>query len=132
MKRNGLKMVLFGLILLSAVSGVVMLLWNLLLPGLFGLATINFWQAAGLFILARILLGSFGFGGRRAMMMGMGGHMDHHHHGMGNPMHEKWMKMTPEQRREFIEKRRKFGFGGHFGRDRSEMDEQEEPRKENE
>lgn len=120
---------MMGLIMLAAVSAVVMLLWNLLIPDIFGLVTINFWQAAGLFILARILLGGFGFAGRKAMMMGS--HM-HHHHGMGNPMHEKWMKMTPEQRREFIEKRRKFGFGGHFGRGRFEMDEQEDPRKENE
>ena len=36
-------------------------------------------------------------------------------HGKGhNPMHDKWMKMTPEQRKEFINKRKKFGFGKPF------------------
>jgi hypothetical protein len=43
-----------------AVFGVgVMFLWNALLPGIFGLPFINYWQAAGLLLLARILLLSF-------------------------------------------------------------------------
>lgn len=41
---------------------VAMLLWNALMPALFGLATIGYWQAVGLIILARILVG--GHGGR--------------------------------------------------------------------
>jgi hypothetical protein len=41
---------------------VVRLLWNWLLPPLFGLPAITFWQALGLLLLARILFG--GFGGR--------------------------------------------------------------------
>ena len=51
-----------------------------------------------------------------------------------NPVREKWMKMTPEQRKEFINKRKKMGFGpwgrddffnrGDFGMDKDfEMDE---------
>jgi len=36
---------------------VVMWLWNWLLPGLFGIAVIGYWQAFGLVILARILFG---------------------------------------------------------------------------
>jgi hypothetical protein len=34
-----------------------MWLWNWLLPGLFGIAVIGYWQAFGLVILARILFG---------------------------------------------------------------------------
>lgn len=112
-------MLLFGIISLAAISGAVMLLWNWLIPGIFGLATINFWQALGLFALARLLFGRLGFGHGRRMMHGR-------MHGMGeNPIHEKWMKMTPEERIAFIQKRKKFGFGGPFGRNAFEMDENE-------
>ncbi|MDR2954718.1 MAG: hypothetical protein LBV43_06525 [Prevotella sp.] len=114
MKLKYIKLVLFPIITLAALSAIVMLLWNLLIPGILGLATINFWQALGLFILARILFGGLGFGrfGRRGMM-----------HSRENPIHEKWRKMSPEQRLRFIEKRRRFGFGGPFGRDHSDMEE---------
>jgi hypothetical protein len=42
---------------------VVQWLWNWLLPELFGLRRITFWQALGLLALCRILFGSFGRGG---------------------------------------------------------------------
>ncbi|HWQ57468.1 MAG TPA: hypothetical protein VN540_00485 [Clostridia bacterium] len=35
-------------------------LWNWLMPGVFGLKEIGFWQAVGLFVLARILFGISG------------------------------------------------------------------------
>ena len=35
----------------------VMLLWNWLMPGIFGIGLITFWQAVGLVILGRMLLG---------------------------------------------------------------------------
>ena len=37
-------------------------LWNWLMPGIFGLKELGFWQAVGLFALARILFGGFGGG----------------------------------------------------------------------
>lgn len=107
-----LKMILMGIIVLAMLGASVMLLWNFLIPGIFGLAAINFWQALGLFALTRILFGGFGRHGMMHRRM----------NGMGeNPIHEKWMKMTPEKRKEFIEKRRKFGFGGHFRGDHFDM-----------
>ena len=39
-------------------AGVVMLLWNALMPDIFGLPIITFWQAAGLLILSKILSAS--------------------------------------------------------------------------
>jgi hypothetical protein len=42
---------------------VVQWLWNWLLPDIFGLRQITFWQALGLLALCRILFGSFGRGG---------------------------------------------------------------------
>jgi len=38
---------------------VLMLLWNVLMPQLFHLSRIGYWQALGLFILGRLLLGGF-------------------------------------------------------------------------
>ena len=41
---------------------IVMHLWNWLMPAIFGLKAITFWQAIGLLILARILVGGLGGG----------------------------------------------------------------------
>lgn len=38
----------------------VMLLWNWLMPEIFGLGAINYWQAFGIIILARLIFGQFG------------------------------------------------------------------------
>jgi len=43
---------------------VIMWLWNWLIPTLFGLTTISYWQAVGLFILAKILMGGCGGSGK--------------------------------------------------------------------
>jgi hypothetical protein len=97
---------LLGLAVVAGISAIVMLLWNWLTPVVFGWTVINFWQALGLFALSRILLGSFG-GGRM-----FGGHHFHRNH-----LREKWMKMTSEERKDFI-RRRHFGHGfGHFDPD---------------
>jgi hypothetical protein len=51
-----------GILLVSAIGGgVVMLLWNWLMPPLFGRPEVTFAQAFGLLVLCRIL---FGGGGR--------------------------------------------------------------------
>lgn len=67
-------------------GGVVMLLWNALLPDLFHLPLIHFWQALGLLILAKILFGGFRGGGPR---------------GAWSNRRQKWMNMTPEEREKF-------------------------------
>lgn len=38
---------------------IIMLLWNWLMPEIFGLTTINYWQAVGIIILAKFLFGGF-------------------------------------------------------------------------
>ena len=60
MKHNwirGLKMVLFMAAALVLSSLAVMILWNWLVPTLFGLPAISVWQALGLLILSKILFG---------------------------------------------------------------------------
>lgn len=49
-----------GMALLGFLFGwIIQSLWNWLMPGIFGLKTITYWQAVGLFILFRILFGCF-------------------------------------------------------------------------
>ena len=60
-----LKFVLFVAVAIAVFSLVVMGLWNWLMPTLFGLPAISFWQALGLLVLSKILFGrSRGFGRR--------------------------------------------------------------------
>jgi hypothetical protein len=64
-----------GLIVTAAFSlvigAVVMVLWNWLMFDIFGLAAINYWQAFGIVLLAKLVFGGFGrhfmppFGGRK-------------------------------------------------------------------
>ena len=68
MRRNWLFIVplaITGLVVFTFLGGqVVMRLWNWLLPSLFGLHAITFWQALGLLVLCRILFGNIGGGMR--------------------------------------------------------------------
>lgn len=67
---------------------VVRYLWNWLVPAVFGGPTVTYWQAFGLLILARILVGGLG-----------GGHGDNKHG--RRRMMEQWEQMTPEEREAF-------------------------------
>ncbi len=82
-------------------SGLVMYLWNWLLPPLFGWHTITWWQAFGLLVLCRILFGSHGWrGGTRSNVRER----------MRERMADRWQNMTPEQR-EKMRKRWAFACG---------------------
>jgi hypothetical protein len=94
------KIVLLVLLAAAVLSFVVMSLWNWLMPALFALHRINFWQALGLLLLSKILLG--GFRGRRGR----------HIHWRGRMM-ERWAQMTPEEREKFQQGMR--GRCGMFG-----------------
>ena len=71
-----------GAILLGLLFGnLIMWLWNWLMPSLFGLRTIGFWEGLGLFLLAKLI---FGFGGGGGSGEGDKKHHHgkrHHHHG---------------------------------------------------
>ena len=68
-------------------GSVVMLLWNALLPALFGLKTITFWQALGILVLSKILFGGFSRG-----------HGHHKCHGHSHWQHGRWMHLSPEEK----------------------------------
>ena len=67
-KKFLLLMFLAMLVFIPLGGAVVRLLWNWLLPPLFGWPRITIWQGLGLLALCRILFGGFGFhrSGRRS------------------------------------------------------------------
>jgi hypothetical protein len=85
---RGFKFFIIAALFILLAGGVTMLLWNWLMPALFGLPALSFGQALGLLVLSRLLLGGFGrsggWGGRRRMW--------------AQRMRERWEKMTPDQR----------------------------------
>lgn len=88
---RGVRLALIAPVGLAAVAlfgFIVMSLWNWLVPAVFGGPAITFWQAFGLLILSRILVGGLG-----------GGHGD----GKGGRLRvmDQWAKMTPEEREKF-------------------------------
>jgi hypothetical protein len=86
-----LKFPLFAvlfIVLLAGIGFVVMGLWNWLMPALFGLKLIGYWQAMGLLLLSKIL-----FGGMRGPRGRSGSRL----HGM----RERWRQRTPEEREKF-------------------------------
>jgi hypothetical protein len=95
-------MAILGIVLFIAIGGgVVQQLWNWLLPPLFGLRQITFWQALGLLALCRILFGGLGRPGC-------------HRSGFRRRMAERWEQMTPEERERFRQ-----GMRGRGGFDQS-------------
>ncbi len=85
---KGVAFVIVGAVVLGF---AVRLLWNALMPPIFGCPQITYWQALGLFVLAKILFGGF------------------HHHGHGGHgrgplkehMQERWAQMSDEDREKF-------------------------------
>jgi Ca2+/H+ antiporter, TMEM165/GDT1 family len=72
---------------------IIMSLWNSILVAVVHVPLINFWQALGLFLLARILFGGFpgkpGWAGHRRRRQEM------------QEMRQKWFNLTPEEKKNF-------------------------------
>ncbi|MEZ4810043.1 MAG: hypothetical protein R2819_06750 [Allomuricauda sp.] len=58
-----MMVIIFSVLFLLAIY-VLMRLWNWLMPDLFGLGAINYWQALGIMVLAKLLFGFGGGGGK--------------------------------------------------------------------
>jgi hypothetical protein len=85
---------------------IVQVLWNWLLPDLFGWPAVTFWQALGLLLLSRILFG--GVGGRRG---GHGwGHGSRMRSRIRERMAERWHDL-PEEERDTLRARMRMRFG---------------------
>jgi hypothetical protein len=100
---------ILGMLVFIVVGGeIVLLLWNWLLPPLFGWRVITFWQALGLLALCRILFGGLGWhrSGRSSFRSRMRDRCGHN--------------LTPEERERFRERfrqrmRERFGMGPATG-----------------
>lgn len=108
---RGFSIGIIGVAVVAVLSAIVMVLWNLLVPAIFGIAKITYWQAAGIFVLTRILFGSFWNRERSLYRHPLSRFHPYNH------LHEKWMKMTPEERKEFINKRRECMRNNFFGKE---------------
>ena len=90
-----MMILIFVAICMAGFGSAVLYLWNWLMPPLFGLHTVTYWQALGLLGLSWLL-----FGGWRGM------------HGWGHHRRERWANMTPEEREKFREgMKARCGFG---------------------
>jgi hypothetical protein len=92
MKFRAMRLIKVVLVFAAAavLGGAVMVLWNLIMPGLFaGSRPIDYWHALGLLVLSRILFGGFRGQG------GWHGHRQWH----------RWQAMTAEEREEFRKSR---------------------------
>jgi hypothetical protein len=82
-KTKCIKIGLLAVAGVAALGGVVMLLWNWLIPSLFfGAQPVSYCQALGVLVLSKIL-----FGGFRG-----------HCHGRWHERRQQWERMTPEER----------------------------------
>lgn len=79
------KVLVFVTIVVAGFGSAVLYLWNWLMPPIFGLPAITYWQALGLLGLSWLL-----FGGPRGLMGGRGHHGGHH-----------LSHMSPEERERF-------------------------------
>ena len=83
-----IPLIIIGVFVISA---IVMLLWNHVVPLIFPLPFITYWQAMGLLLLSRILFGGWSY--QR--------HLDH----IGHPHHEafkeKLMEMSEDEKMKF-------------------------------
>lgn len=91
----------FILMALFAFSFAVYWLWNNILVAVVSVKAVTYWQAMGLLILSRILLGGFKAGGSPGRP-NFGGPA-------GPPWREKWRQMSEEERAKFKNEWRRRG-----------------------
>lgn len=113
--RSGMRHKRFFFFLLfplvfSALAGVVMMLWNAILPEVAEVRRLTFWQALGLLILCRILFGNFG--GRRRRGWRRPPWASSSQAGASPwsgaaSMRERWMNMSQEEKARFKEEWKK-------------------------
>lgn len=113
---KGLKITVLVALAITVFGSVVMWLWNCLMPDIFGLPEVTFWQAMGLLVLSKIF-----FSGFRGGHHHRGGHCRNGKcgHGAYGGRHEYWKnrmkakmeRMSPEKREAFREKLSRCGYG---------------------
>jgi hypothetical protein len=90
------KFVVFGLLMVVLLGLLTQFLWNFIMPDIFGLRVINFWQGLAMFVLAKLIFG-FGGGGRSKWS-------GYRNHRWKHEWAEKYSKLSPEERERFKQK----------------------------
>jgi hypothetical protein len=96
-KRRFFLFPVFFILIFFILAAVIRGLWNAVLVDVVGVKPVSLWQAMGLLILSRLLVGGFKFGppGNRPPFGG---------HASGGPnWREKWRNMSEEDRVRFRE-----------------------------
>jgi len=101
MKKKFIWMPFLFVLLAVLMTAVVMWLWNWLMPELFNLSVITFWQALGILVLSKILFG--GHWGKRGGY-GCHGHYGHNHYAWKEKFKSKWQNMSEEDRKKWEQK----------------------------
>ena len=94
--NKGLKIfgcVVLGILFLMLFSLATMMLWNWLVPSLFGGPLLNFWQTVGLLVLSKILFSGFGGKQWNNRHCDAPGHAD-----WKGKFYEKFSNMSPAER----------------------------------
>jgi len=96
-KRRIFFFILLAPIVILGVGGIVMLLWNAILPAVIHVGTISYLQALGILVLSKILFSGFrhGYHGRH------GYSPEKWHY-----LKERWEKMTDEEKAKYKEELR--------------------------
>ncbi|WP_437615550.1 hypothetical protein [Erwinia sp. V71] len=117
-RRHPAKFALVFLAMAVVMTLLVMSLWNALIPDLFGLKSISFWNALGLLVLCRILFGGMGMG---PMMFKMARD--------NRQLRDRWMRMSDDERRAFFQMHRRGRGREHWrgGRDTPPQGEGQKP-----
>ncbi|MBK9190473.1 MAG: hypothetical protein IPM77_02660 [Crocinitomicaceae bacterium] len=97
MKGKFLLWTLLFVLLAGALTATVMYLWNWLMPEIFGLTTITFWQALGILVLSKILFGAHWSKHKHSCHGG-------HHYGWKEKFKSKWNEMSDEDKKKWEQK----------------------------
>ena len=84
-------------VIVLIMGGIVMLLWNAILPDTVGVKPLSYWQGVGLLALFRILFGGFRFGSRRDKGRRF-------RQRWKQKWEDKWLNMSEEERMKFKER----------------------------
>jgi Spy/CpxP family protein refolding chaperone len=95
--KNALKFVFFAALFVVAATFATLSLWNWLMPLIFHLPMLTFWQALGLLVLSRILTGGFGRGGQGGWARGRA---------WKRQMQQRMEAFSPDEREKFRQQMR--------------------------
>lgn len=82
----------------ALITWILMLLWNWLMPDIFALRLITFWESAGLLVMAKILFGGFHTGRKGCHKKG------HEYGGWKQKFKRKWAGMSDEEKEKWQQK----------------------------